>query len=243
MTLPKWATTVTPFSKAVAFFLFVSFPFVGFYLGMKYQALLKVSQYSSPSTQNQSYVFPSITNNQYSDNIITYSSDSAGYKTAHVPLDMFSISIPQRYSVREDNLDYFRYTKDKVGKRCTTYIINMNLDNPNMYQATLAFEPNCGTGRGEIPTSLLKDASTIAENYMNMGNSAIRYKDNSSIYTRSDAQIYTYGLLDKSGKTHSALTFGNGSLKVWMTISTKNSVEVKELMKIADKIVSSIAPE
>lgn len=29
--------TVTPLSKAIAFFMFVSFPFIGFYLGMQYQ--------------------------------------------------------------------------------------------------------------------------------------------------------------------------------------------------------------
>jgi len=40
MTLPKWATTVTPFSKAIAIVMLVILPFLGFYLGMNYQRLL-----------------------------------------------------------------------------------------------------------------------------------------------------------------------------------------------------------
>src|SRR5260221_9158678 len=32
--LPKWATTVTPFSKYLAMVLIILFPFIGFYLGL-----------------------------------------------------------------------------------------------------------------------------------------------------------------------------------------------------------------
>lgn len=39
MKLPAYLTTVTPFSKTIAFILFVSLPFVGFKLGTKYQQL------------------------------------------------------------------------------------------------------------------------------------------------------------------------------------------------------------
>jgi hypothetical protein len=38
--LPKWLTTVTPFSKALAMILFIVLPFVGFSLGESYQNLL-----------------------------------------------------------------------------------------------------------------------------------------------------------------------------------------------------------
>lgn len=41
--LPKWLTTVTPFSKALAMILFIAFPFLGFYLGMKYQEKLGIT--------------------------------------------------------------------------------------------------------------------------------------------------------------------------------------------------------
>ena len=37
MTLPKSYTTVTPYSKALAAILFISLPFLGFYLGINYQ--------------------------------------------------------------------------------------------------------------------------------------------------------------------------------------------------------------
>jgi eight-cysteine-cluster-containing protein len=38
--LPKSLTTVTTFSKILALFLFISLPFLGFYLGFKYNSLL-----------------------------------------------------------------------------------------------------------------------------------------------------------------------------------------------------------
>ncbi|MDO8269654.1 MAG: hypothetical protein Q7T54_03225 [Candidatus Levybacteria bacterium] len=37
MTKKNSFNTVTPLSKAIAFFLFVTLPFVGFYFGMQYQ--------------------------------------------------------------------------------------------------------------------------------------------------------------------------------------------------------------
>jgi len=40
---PKWLTTVTPFSKALAMILFIAFPFIGFYLGIKYQQQISVT--------------------------------------------------------------------------------------------------------------------------------------------------------------------------------------------------------
>jgi hypothetical protein len=40
MILPKWATTVTPFSKTLALIIFISFPIIGFVLGIKYQTML-----------------------------------------------------------------------------------------------------------------------------------------------------------------------------------------------------------
>jgi hypothetical protein len=41
--LPKWLTTVTPLSKILAMILFVLLPFVGFYIGMKYQEKTNIS--------------------------------------------------------------------------------------------------------------------------------------------------------------------------------------------------------
>lgn len=43
MKLPNSMTTVTPLSKAIAMALFVALPFVGFYLGMKYQSSISTN--------------------------------------------------------------------------------------------------------------------------------------------------------------------------------------------------------
>ena len=42
--LPKSLTTITTFSKALAMFLFILFPFVGFYLGFQYSASLNQTE-------------------------------------------------------------------------------------------------------------------------------------------------------------------------------------------------------
>src|SRR5260221_6709844 len=43
MVLPKYLTTVTPFSKYLAMALFTLLPFVGFYLGIQYQKMVTPS--------------------------------------------------------------------------------------------------------------------------------------------------------------------------------------------------------
>lgn len=54
MALPKTLTTVTTFSKILAALFFILFPFVGFYFGMQYQALLdKTNQQSSLNTTTE----------------------------------------------------------------------------------------------------------------------------------------------------------------------------------------------
>src|ERR1035437_3947931 len=45
--LPEWFITVTPFSKALAMILFILLPFVGFYIGMNYQAAINLEFLSS----------------------------------------------------------------------------------------------------------------------------------------------------------------------------------------------------
>lgn len=49
MTIPKYLTTVTPFSKYLAMFLFILLPFVGFYLGIQYQQSLTRAILKSPT--------------------------------------------------------------------------------------------------------------------------------------------------------------------------------------------------
>jgi hypothetical protein len=46
--LPPWATTVTPFSKMLALFMFILLPIVGFYYGRYYQKQLDRYQMKPP---------------------------------------------------------------------------------------------------------------------------------------------------------------------------------------------------
>jgi hypothetical protein len=63
--LPKWLTTVTPFSKYLAMFLFILFPFVGFYLGMQYQQKVTTVRMPTP-TPNQTAGWQTYTNSDHS---------------------------------------------------------------------------------------------------------------------------------------------------------------------------------
>ena len=51
MTLPKWATTVTPFSKILALIIFITFPIIGFYLGYSF-GQLKIGVLNQEISQN-----------------------------------------------------------------------------------------------------------------------------------------------------------------------------------------------
>jgi len=44
MKLPKWAITITPLSKILALIIFITFPILGFWLGMQYQNLLNIKE-------------------------------------------------------------------------------------------------------------------------------------------------------------------------------------------------------
>ncbi len=60
--LPKWLTTVTLFSKLLAMFLFILFPFAGFYLGMKYQQQLTVNAPVVSQIQKNGTPTPTVSN-------------------------------------------------------------------------------------------------------------------------------------------------------------------------------------
>ena len=58
MSLPKSLTTVTTFSKLIALILFITFPFVGFYIGVEYQkninnqTFIQESKYETTTCKN-----------------------------------------------------------------------------------------------------------------------------------------------------------------------------------------------
>lgn len=74
MPLPKSFTTVTTFSKLLAMFLFILFPFVGFYLGVQYEKDI----HFSPQINKQIPIYPNPTPSS-SINFKTYSDKSLHY--------------------------------------------------------------------------------------------------------------------------------------------------------------------
>jgi len=65
MTLPKWATTVTTFSKILALIIFITFPILGFLFGIKYQ-LIKSTQ-THVATQEEMNKQPNSSNKKTYD--------------------------------------------------------------------------------------------------------------------------------------------------------------------------------
>jgi putative hemolysin len=57
MKLPKWATTVTTFSKTLALIIFITFPILGFWLGMEYQYLKNIKEEDKTSLANPASVY------------------------------------------------------------------------------------------------------------------------------------------------------------------------------------------
>lgn len=69
--LPKWLTTVTPFSKYLAMLLFIILPIAGFYLGMQYQDKITLNKSTTSSIK--------ITSASQHENWKTYRNNSLGY--------------------------------------------------------------------------------------------------------------------------------------------------------------------
>ena len=63
MKLPKWATTVTHFSKYLALIIFLTFPIIGFILGMNYQKLIDYSKIAPTSISSSFPISPTLSNN------------------------------------------------------------------------------------------------------------------------------------------------------------------------------------
>ena len=69
MKLPQQLTTVTNFSKFIAMVFFILFPFVGFFVGMKYQQAIdrtKTSESIPMATPTPKFIPPSEGQNQLS---------------------------------------------------------------------------------------------------------------------------------------------------------------------------------
>ncbi len=95
--LPKTLTTVTRFSKTLAFILFFTFPLAGFLLGMQYQqAVTMQSMLSEP---------------QNSKRIPTPKNNPANWRTFINKKIGFSFSYPDKYKYLQEYFDNFKLSK------------------------------------------------------------------------------------------------------------------------------------
>lgn len=86
--LPKSLTTITPFSKLLAMFLFILFPFVGFYLGYNYNKSLNYSN----NLPINNYTSPTQTTDE-----------TANWKTYVDNIVGFSIKYPSDWNIVKDS--------------------------------------------------------------------------------------------------------------------------------------------
>lgn len=123
MKLPESFTTVTTFSKILAIFLFVTLPFLGFYLGYQYKKSTVVvidSKEALTEPQKKPVASPTMSTSEF---LITNSDSNLGWKTLTHELG-FSFDFPsgKNYSFENgptnpstDELLYFRIYTDTEG--------------------------------------------------------------------------------------------------------------------------------
>ncbi len=100
MTLPKSLTTVTTFSKTIALFLFILFPFAGFYAGYKYREGTYVA--TAPIAQNN--LIPTPTPTIDITNWKTYTNNKLGFLIKH----------PQDFIIKESEFYTQFYSKNYI---------------------------------------------------------------------------------------------------------------------------------
>lgn len=104
--LPTWLITVTPFSKALAMILFIILPFVGFYLGLKYQQNLSI--YTGSMIQVSTSI-PKLTPTPQSA-----SNDILNWKTFKSNIEGFTLKYPEDWSKEESSFNNLN------GNSCTS---------------------------------------------------------------------------------------------------------------------------
>lgn len=100
MTLPKWATTVTPLSKIIALFMFIAFPILGILFGMKYQQTIDISK--------QTYIPPVNKSTFVNGNIVN--------KIENKDLCDFQINLPTGYHFQNPINSFYGYEHTKANK-------------------------------------------------------------------------------------------------------------------------------
>ena len=97
MKLPKELTTVTRLSKYLAMVLFITLPFIGFFMGMNYQSMLDLSGRQQADT--------SLTVIKPSPTPTTNISDTSNWKTYTSSEQKFSFKYPESYTLVSSKTD------------------------------------------------------------------------------------------------------------------------------------------
>src|SRR5258706_5864740 len=98
MQLSKELTTVTPFSKYLAMVLFILFPFIGFYLGMQYQA--RSNTYIQLNHNNQAQII-------IKKNPTPIPSQTNNWKTYTNTLESYSFQYPSDWKLKQETRQGF----------------------------------------------------------------------------------------------------------------------------------------
>lgn len=191
--LPKSLTTITTFSKLIALFIFITFPILGFFLGMQYQSSINTyntkvptmnisptkTTYISPTTTNQNDA--KLTNISFQQllkdqckiigahekypNIKTYAID-----LSQLPFTLSS-SVRTKYSIQQN------------------IVCNLNLDSPEELKGDTAFISAKSTQDNLTASILIGDKNSI-----NMGMKTPQLDYNSqyeAYYKPSNRQPFT----------------------------------------------------
>lgn len=118
--LPQSLTTVTTFSKLLALFLFILFPFVGFYLGFKYSSLL------SQTDQTQQVAAQPTPTTDPTANWKTYTNTGYGLSFKYPP--DWEVKDPKKTTDFETGIGLIPKNKDNA---LGTPLYIIKYDNPN----------------------------------------------------------------------------------------------------------------
>jgi hypothetical protein len=127
--LPQWLTTVTLFSKLLAMALFIALPFAGFYLGMKYQEKITVS---NPVTLEVQKTPTSTSKPIPSTSPISTSSpniDASSWKTYTNTTFHLSFNYPDYFYIKSQDANSVKFGNSNLDPENTVLTISKTFTN------------------------------------------------------------------------------------------------------------------